>query len=591
MSFTKSSQLLAAALVIVGFMPCFAQQAQIKVIVKPPEAQIFLDGVAIGRDHQRLTMSPGKHTIGVYNYGFKPDIKEINVTDGMNDRLEISLEPDGRGEVSGPWGVLQVEGAKNAAVLLNGKTPEFFVGHGDMENHHIWWKQQLILPVGTFNVTVTEQGKELFAEPVTINPNERTIIYVDQGGRQVVKSWSEGTHMSAQPRFKAGLTTATVAVAPVGGSMAANPTAINCNDTVTISWKTDETLHAYLTAEPYMLPDSRWDLKAKIDPPSATTEEVPLTGSKDFQPKITTKYSLRSPGPGGVVLQSVIVPVNPVVHTWLRSKDDPVHYVRIGDKTMTQDSTTLNWIVDNADAITIDEIGNVTAVPAKQTLGERTFSPAPKSTETGPVDEKQVYKLTASNVCGGSDTATTAVHLVGDIEPSIASVFFPTAFPKDEHHTIGLLHSQQMQLVPIATAFKLYAEHELNAKLVVTGYADSRDSKGSNMKLSQRRAEKVRGFLLDMGVPYDKIQVEWRGEQESLDANAVKELEAKNPTPADAERAAAERDTELAYNRRVDVAIMPAAIESAKFYPHAADGSNVMWHRRVEKTQVIEAKQ
>jgi hypothetical protein len=586
----KKTIFVLAMLLVFGSFVCVAQQAQVRVEVKPPEAYVFLDGVAIGHDNHNLTMMPGKHTIGVYNYGFKPLVKEIDAVEGKNETIQAFLEPDERGQVSGPWGVLQIEGAKKAAVLLNGKTPEFFVGHPDMENHHIWWKHQLILPVGTYDVTVTEHEKELFAGPVTVNKNERVILYVDKGGKQVVKSWSEGTAMKQQQRFKAGIASATVAVAPVSGTVGAAPTAINCNDTVTISWKTDETLHAYLTAEPYLLPDTQWDLKAKIDLPAASTEEVPLTGSKQFQPKVSTKYTLRSPGPGGVVLQSVIVPVNPVVQAKMRASDEPAHFVKIGDKILTQDSTTLSWTVNNADTIAIDEIGSVTAVPAKETVGERSFQPSPKQSTTGAVDEKQVFKLSASNVCGGSDVTTATVHVVGDVEPNIASVFFPTAYPKVEHPTIGLLHSQEMQLVPIARAFKAYMEHTPDAKLVLIGNADPRSSK-SNLDLSRRRAEDVRRFLLDMGVPYDKLEIQAAGSEKPLDAAAIKLLEAQNSTPPDAERAQAESTTELAYNRRVDVVILPAAVESAKTYPHSADGSAVMWNRKAERNQVVEAKQ
>jgi hypothetical protein len=576
-------------------LPCVAQegqsqQAQVQVQTEPSQAYIFLDGVSIGKHKATLTMSPGKHTIGIYNYGFKPLVKEIDAKEGMNERIDAILEPDGRGAATGPFGVLQIEGAPHAAVLLNGKNPEFFVGHGDLFNNHLWFHQQLFLPVGTYDVIVTEQGKDLFAGPVTVNRNERVMLYVDQNGKQVVKSWSEGTNMKSRERFKAGKGTATVAVAPVSGTLGAMPTAINCNDTVSISWKTDETLHAYLTAEPYVLPNSQWDLKVTRDLPPGGTEEVPLTGSKQFQPKVTTKYTLRSPGPGGVVLQSVIVPVNPVVQARMSAADDPVHYVRIGDKTLTQGSTKFNWTVNNADAITIDEIGSVEAIPAKQTVGERSYSPTPKQTKTGLVDEKQVFKLSASNVCGGSDSTTAAVHIVGDVEPNIASVFFPTAYPKSKYFTIGLLHSQQMRLVPIANAFKIYMEHTPDAKLVLIGNADPRPSR-TNLQLSQRRAELVKAFLLDMGVPSDKIEIQAMGSKQLLDANTVNELEAKNPTPPNAERAKAERTTDLAYNRRVDVVILPAALESLKMYPHDAEGSAVLWNRHVTPPLAVEKHQ
>ena len=590
----KRTLLLLAIVLAIGSLLCAAQEsqvgsAQVRVETQPPQAYIFLDGVAIGTHKTTLTMSPGKHTIAIYNYGFKPMVKEIDVKEGMNDRIDAILEPDGLPPATGPFGVLQVEGAPHGAILLNGKTPEFFVGHGDMTNNHLWWKQQLLLPVGTYDVLVTEQGKELFAGPVAVNRNERTIVYVDQSGKQVIKSWSEGTDTKSRDRFTASRMTATVAVAPVSGTIGAMPTAINCNDTVTISWKTDETRRAYLTAEPYLLPDTRWDLTVKRDLPQTTMEEVPLIGSKDFQPKVTTKYTLRSPGPGGVVLQSVIVPVNAVVQSHLGAIEEPAHFLKIGDKVLIQDATKFNWTVDNADAITIDEIGNVDAVPAKQTVGERSYSPAPKTTTAGLVDEKQLFKLSASNVCGGSDTATAVVHVVGDVEPNIASVFFPTSFPKSGHPTIGLLHSQEMQsLVPIARAFKIYMEHTPDAKLVLVGNADVRPHE--NMKLSERRAELVKLFLLDMGIPADKIEVQGVGTKQLLDKDAVKELEAKNPTPMAETGARAEGTNALAYNRRVDVVILPAALESLKIYPHTADGAALMWNRPVPSTPAVEKK-
>jgi hypothetical protein len=587
----KLAFLVGVFLLLVGSLPCIAQQAQVHVAVKPPEAYIFLDGVGVGHDNHTLKLTPGKHTIAVYNYGFKPFVKEIDATDGMKTRVEAFLEPDGGGQVSGPWGVLQIEGANKAAVLLNGKTPEYFVGHGDEMNNHIWNRQQLILPVGTYDLTVNDKGRELFSGPVKIERNQRLQLYVDRHGEQVVRLWGDGIHINPQPRFKAGIASATIAVAPVSGAIESNPTAINCNDTVTISWKTAETRHAYLTAEPYVLPETQWGLNTKIQLPPATTEEVPLTGTKDFHPIVSTKYTLRSPGPGGVVLQSVIVPVNATVHASLQSTEQPVHIVKVGDNVLHHDATTLNWTVNNADKITIDEIGDVTAVPAKQTVGERSFSPGPKQTHAGPVDETQVYQMTASNVCGGSDTARTTVHVVGDTEPSIASVFFPTAYPNQEHPSIGLMFSEKMQLVPVARVFKLYAEHEPNATLVLTGYTDPRSSNSSNMKLSQRRAERVRAFLIDLGVPAHSIRVEFKGEQQLLDTNAVNQLEATNASPAAAERAKAQRDTEWAYNRRVDLSITPAGIDSVKAYPHDVDGSDLIFTPRRQPIQAIEAKQ
>ena len=47
------------------------------------------------------------------------------------------------GKVAGPFGAITIEGDDCDVILLNGKTPEFTVGHGDEFNHDWWWKQEL----------------------------------------------------------------------------------------------------------------------------------------------------------------------------------------------------------------------------------------------------------------------------------------------------------------------------------------------------------------------------------------------------------------------------------------------------------------
>lgn len=54
--------------------------------------------------------------------------------------------------------------------------------------------------------------------------------------------------------------------------------------------------------------------------------------------------------------------------------------------------------------------------------------------------------------------------------------------------------------------------------------------------------------------------------------------------------AKAEATNTLAYNRRVDVVITPAALESLKMYPHQADGAALMWNRPVPSTPAVEKK-
>ena len=55
-----------------------------------------------------------------------------------------------------------------AAVLLNGKKVDYFVGNVDEFNHDWWLAPELIVPPGTHKVTVTREGKELYNGHVTV---------------------------------------------------------------------------------------------------------------------------------------------------------------------------------------------------------------------------------------------------------------------------------------------------------------------------------------------------------------------------------------------------------------------------------------
>lgn len=572
MSYRKFAfPLFLIAILLMTTAICEAQDARIRVRVEPIESYVFLDGKAMGHGVQELTMAPGKHIVSVYNYGFTPQVSEITVTPGMKESITAYLEPVG-GEVSGPWGAIQVEGPRNAAVLLNGKTPEFFVGHPDALNNHIWWKQQLVVPPATHEVTVMEGENVIWSGPVTVKPNERVILYADQEGRQVVKAWAEGSHLKMLPRFKAGAASATIAIAPVSGTFTTEPALINCNDRARLSWKTEDALHAYLTSDP-----------AGID------EEVSLIGERDVHPKVDTMYTLRAVGPGGAVTKNVLVRVNPVVQALMTASSEPAHYIRIGDKMLNEDTATFKYFVDNADEILLDELGIVPAVPAKLTVGEQTFKPVPKETTAGPIDEKQIYQLTATNVCGGSTTTTAELHVVGMVEPAVSSVFFPTAYPKSEHPSIGLLASQQEQLIRVADAFKLYMEHTPDAKLLLVGNADPRASKAGNMALSRRRAERVQAFLITQGIPKDKMEIHAMGSKKAMDRKTVLSLEAQNG--ASGKRAKNVTTAKLAYDRRVDIVVLPAAMESAKHYPHATSDSALMWNRVAPSYRAVEKNQ
>src|SRR6516225_5466301 len=116
-------------------VPVSAQKGKLNLRVTPKEAYIFVDGRAISEasKHRVLKLSAGDHKIELVNYGYVPANREITVTADQTTELEVTLTPVSS-IVSGPFGAMTIETASQDAVLLNGKTPEFFVGHGDEFN-------------------------------------------------------------------------------------------------------------------------------------------------------------------------------------------------------------------------------------------------------------------------------------------------------------------------------------------------------------------------------------------------------------------------------------------------------------------------
>jgi outer membrane protein OmpA-like peptidoglycan-associated protein len=77
-----------------------------------------------------------------------------------------------------------------------------------------------------------------------------------------------------------------------------------------------------------------------------------------------------------------------------------------------------------------------------------------------------------------------------------------------------------------AVAAALRASTDQSA--IVAGYTDSRGARDRNQDLSQRRAEAVREFLVQEGVPQDRIRAEGRGQSMPIAGNSTAEGRATN---------------------------------------------------------------
>ena len=535
----------------------FAQDGKLKIKVTPKQAYVFVDGNAIREGSHSISLSPGKHTVVVVNYGYKISTQDVTIEAGKSTPLEVKLDSYG-GTVAGPFGDVELKGDERAAVLSNGTTPGYFVGHVDEMNFDWIWHQNLLLPPGTHHLTVTHAGKTVWSGDVTVVANKKVIVQLASGTQKTV-DWPRGEKLKDVPRFKVGIASAQIAVAPATGSFSSSTANINCGQSSTLTWNTTETVDANISG----------------------IGTVATSGSQSVSPHQTTTYDFTSGGPGGVIKGSSTVNVNTKVDASISANPTEVHYRKIGEKVITQDSSTVTWQTSNADSVTVD--GQKVDLSGNETVKAEPMdsSQVPDGGQARTIDESKTFTLNATNVCGGSATQTASMHVTGSVEPIPAvvlqSVFYPTDYPDKKHPQIGLVRSQQLALATLAGGFKKYLEYDPDAKLSVEAHADERGSKPFNQDLSERRVERIKQYLVDQGISADKVETAAYGKEQPLDRTTVGTLEMTNPNAPPKARLRDKRADWLAYNRRADIVLLPSGKKSAQFFPHNADDSKLIW--------------
>ena len=180
----------------------------------------------------------------------------------------------------------------------------------------------------------------------------------------------------------------------------------------------------------------------------------------------------------------------------------------------------------------------------------------------------------------------------GSIEPIPAvllrSVFFPTAYPTKDLPELGLLRSQQDSLATLATGFKQYLEYDPDAKLALGGYTDQRGGGKYNDTLSELRVQRVKDFLVSQGIPAEKIDTSAYGKEKPLDKATVSDLQSRNPSQPPEKWKRDALATWLAYNRRVDVVLIPTNAESDRLYPNDAPDSQILWQKPKPPRSAVE---
>ncbi len=556
--------LSTAVLLLVCVQPVMAQRGKLVVHVNPPEAYIFADGnpVVDARGHY-VTLPAGEHKINLYNYGYKPESQNVTITAHKTTVLNVTMQavPE---TVSGPWGCITLEGADRDAVLLNGKDPAaFFVGHGDEFNNEWVWKQELIVPPGKYELTVMHNDPQVWTTTVDVPANQRVVVDAYKGVRKTV-AWPRGQQLQSLPRFKAGIASAQVAIQKVTGQFSASTTQINCGDSARLTWSSTG---------------------------AATTNlndtAVSASGDQTVQPKQSIDYKFTAAGPGGVYTSDAMVNVNTAIPASLSVSPTEVRYHKIGEKVDQAGTATVTWSAANADSVSVDPLGSV------GTNGSRDIQVTPTKTSIGPIDETVTYTLRASNACGGSESRTATLHITGsndvlqaavneatlETKLTFNSIYYPTNLPTAKDPQAGLVPSQERRLAEIVANFKDYLTVRPEAHLILGAHADLRGSVEFNKALSQRRADLVKTYLVEHGIPAEKIQTEAFGKEKNLTNKEVEDLTNQNPnvTPADRKRVDSNIVAfRMANNRRVDIRLSTTGQTSQRFFPYNSDDLNVL---------------
>jgi len=168
----------------------------------------------------------------------------------------------------------------------------------------------------------------------------------------------------------------------------------------------------------------------------------------------------------------------------------------------------------------------------------------------------------------------------------LKSVYFPTSMPAVSDPDNGLVDSQQQTLFSLAADFKKYLESKPEARLLLVGHADPRGRTEYDEKLSERRADRVKSFLVEQGVPEANIDTKAFGARHALSEATVKNAIENDPqlTPEERQRALRNMQTiVLAGDRRVDITLSTTGQSSVRQFPlNAADALTLIGGREVE---------
>ncbi|MHC1699289.1 MAG: outer membrane beta-barrel domain-containing protein [Geobacteraceae bacterium] len=228
---------------------------------------------------------------------------------------------------------------------------------------------------------------------------------------------------------------------------------------------------------------------------------VNTQGSMTISPSADTSYYLSCTGPGGTSSSSANVSVAAV------KASAPTSSLTVTPVSVTRGETaTLNWNSQNATNCDLQPgIGRV------ETLGSKEITPVADTS----------YTLICSGP-GGTSTSTANVSVVA--QP-------PVVLNPDKEETVNLLVEFDFnkavvkpEFYPNINAVGDFMQKYPTVSMTVEGHTDNVGKNAYNQKLSQRRAQAVKKYIVDkFGVDAKRIKAVGYGETKPIDTNKTEE--------------------------------------------------------------------
>ena len=235
--------------------------------------------------------------------------------------------------------------------------------------------------------------------------------------------------------------------------------------------------------------------------------------------------------------------------------------------------------------------GDISGMDSTATLNTAGTQPSP-ITVTCTVSDDRSPALSASATTTVAVEAPPPPEVPAEVKEleiklSLHSIYFQTARPTEKDPSGGLLPSQEAVLTTLATGFNRYLTFKPDAHLILGGHADSRGTPEFNKRLTERRVDRAKNFLVEHGVPAGNIEVQSFGEDAQLNAEQVKQQIHDNPDLTEDERQQMLNNLTvivLANNRRVDISLSTTGQQSVHRYPfNARDAMSLISEKGVEK--------